>query len=266
MRQLAARPMELVRSRGLQAGQREFAVLLTRARRIYGTNSVRVADLFTSFGVALYNEGIDKDDLSLKTGSAKYLQAAVPAYRAAFTPKSPEVALALNTYADVELALHPDNPSIAESLLEEVASIRLKALGPANLETRAAMLELAEVRGSPAVVRGDPERLQNAINTFEQLIAIAPRTEVGLSAPRVRVTLAQVYARNGESQKAIAELRRAQSEMQSWSERERCSAGSSAVALVASDLEKSGEGSLADQLTGDEAYLKLLRCTPPIDD
>ena len=263
---LVAGPMAAVRSTGLQAGQLEFAALLAKTRRIHGARSVRVADLLTSFGVSLYSEGIDKGGLSLKSASAEYLQAAVPAYRAAFSPKHPEVAVALSTYADVELALHPDNPSVAEPLLEEAAAIRLKALGPAELETRAAILSLAEVRGSPVIVKGNPERLREAVNTFEKLIAIAPKDEAGLSAPRIRVALARTYARNSENAKAVAELRRAQSEMQGWREGERCSSQSGAIAMVASDLQKNGQGALAEQLTGGEDYLKLLRCTPPIRD
>src|SRR3954447_20112846 len=84
MERLAARPMAVVRSAGLQGGQLEFDRLLATARRTNGAKSVRVADLLTSFGVALFSEGIDKDDQSLKTASVEYLRAAVPAYRAAF--------------------------------------------------------------------------------------------------------------------------------------------------------------------------------------
>src|SRR5438270_10838767 len=54
MGRLAARPMAVVRSAGLQAGQTKFDDLLAVSRRTHGAKSVRVADLLTSFGVALY--------------------------------------------------------------------------------------------------------------------------------------------------------------------------------------------------------------------
>lgn len=266
LRRLTTRPMAIVRSAGLQAGQAAFAGLLAKARRTYGAKSVRVADLLMSFGVALYTEGLDEDSPSLKAAAAEYLKAAVPAYRAAFSPKHPEVALALNSYADVELALHPDNPSIAEPLLEEAAAIRLKTLGPGSLETRLALLGVAEIRGNPVVVKGDPERLRKAVAAYERLIAIAPKDEAGLSAPRVRVSLAQTLARNGQSERAVAELRRARAEMRDWSEGERCSAQSNAVTSVAEDLRQNGKQALADQLTNDPGYLEQLKCTPLIYD
>lgn len=266
MDRLVKRPMAVVRSAGLPDAQLAFSALLANARRMHGANSVRIADLLTAFGVALYIEGINRDNLALTTASTEYLRDAVPAYRAAFSPKHPEVALALVSYADAQLALNPDNPFSVEPMLEEAVAIRFNSLGPSNLETREAMLRLAEVRGSPAIVKGDRERLQRAVSSFENLIAIAPKDEAGLSAPRVRVGLAETYAKNGQSEKAVAELRRAQSEMEGWSEGERCASQSGAVSLVASELKKNGHEALARQLLEDTDYLKQLKCTPPIYD
>lgn len=147
MEQLVARPMSILRASGLVAAQKDFDALLAAAVQAHGKGSVEEADLLTSFGVELFLADIDEDDASDAQASLEYLKRAIPAYRAAFGPRHPEVAVALNSYADALLQVKGDAAlQEGEAALEEAYSIRVAALGPDNGETKSNARHLARLR------------------------------------------------------------------------------------------------------------------------
>jgi hypothetical protein len=225
MDQLASAPLAVVRRDGLPAGRVAFERLLARTRARRGAGSVAAADLLTAFGVGLYGLGFTTDDRQMKEASLLYLDAAVPAYRLAFGAAHPEVAVALNSYADVLQALNEDDPpQRVEDALEEAYRIRLAALGPANLETLANQRHLAEIRGLPSRTRGDPARIEAVAETLRQVIARAPNDERLLhdSAPAAHAALARMYAQNGLVDEAREQLRIAADMTRGWDETQRC--------------------------------------------
>jgi len=97
-----------------------------------------------------------------------YVERAIPAYRAAFGPRHPEVALALNSYATLLHNFHDKAlDTAAEAALVEAISIRREKLGPDNPETKTAEAELAQLR--------DPEAngLDDALKAMEQAAGAA---------------------------------------------------------------------------------------------
>lgn len=225
MATLVSGPMRAVEREGLSAGKAAFERLLAVARTAHGPRSVEVADLLTSFGVSLYSFGLDSDDRGIREASLPYLEAAIPAYRAAFGAADPEVAVALNSYADAQVALHEnDPPDSADAALEEAYRIRLGAFGPANPETLASLRYLARLRGDPARTRGDRAHIDAAAELYRQLITRSPNDpQMGyLSSPYARSALARMYARNGMPTEAREQLRLAVGEAASWPIEERC--------------------------------------------
>ena len=263
MDELVRRPMALVEAEALAAGQKAFEQDLSAARKRYGERSVEVADLLTSFGVNLYILGLNQDDLQLKQASLAYLKEAIPAYRASFGPNHPEVAMALNSYDDVDLALHEDDPpEEAEVALEEAYRIRLAALGPDNAETRSSLFALADLKGHPARTEGEPRRIAAAADLFKQLIAVTPNEpELGMeSAPLRRFSLAQMYARNGMGSEAVAEARSALQEIEAWPPADRCFVTNFEMARLAGTLTDNGHETLARTLTDGGELERLLAC------
>jgi len=217
--------LSIVQSRGLAAGKADFERRLAAARARHGAQSVEVADLLTSFGVGLYNIASSTDDRQLKAESIHYLEAAIAAYRAAFGDAHPEVALALNSYADAQIALNRENPPpSAETALEEAYRIRLRALGPTNFETLANLRYLAMLRSRASWTRGEPARIEAAAALFLELIARSPAHAQPeyISAPAGRVALALMYAQNRMPTEAREQLRLAVEQAGSWPRYERC--------------------------------------------
>lgn len=172
-----------------------------RAR--HGANSVQAADLLTAFGVGLYILGMDRAAIS-------YLEAAIPAYRAAFGGAHPEVAVALNTYADAQSQLHPDNPPEGiDALREEAHRIQSAASGPRSLHALATLRYLAVLKGHPSRTWGDPARIEAAAALFRQLISLSPdeANPEHLSARYARTALARMYAQNRMANEAREQLR-----------------------------------------------------------
>jgi hypothetical protein len=81
MEQLVAGPMSVFRKSGLVAARKDFDTLLAGAVKAHGKGSVEAADLLTSFGVQLFEAGID-DDTAVAKASLDYLKRAISAYRA----------------------------------------------------------------------------------------------------------------------------------------------------------------------------------------
>ena len=147
MKRMVQGPMKIVRERGLAMGRENFDRLLTSTESRSGAGSVRAADLVTAFAVELYLEGLNQDDDAEKLAARDYLRDAIPRYRKAFGPKHPEVAVALHTFADADVALHDNRLTPeAEGALEEALQIRRASLGPQDRETLATERRLTRLR------------------------------------------------------------------------------------------------------------------------
>ena len=147
MEQLVEEPMTAVRERGLAAGETEFSRLRSIADARYGSNSVRIADLRTAFGVELYYEGRTADDPALLRAARRHLHEAIASYRTAFGPDHPEVAVALHSFADIDIELHGGHATPqAKDALREALQIRRAALGLRNHETLATERRLESIR------------------------------------------------------------------------------------------------------------------------
>jgi hypothetical protein len=144
---MVAGPMSAVREHGLARGDAAFERLLAGEKARDVSNRVRIADLYMAYGVTLYTEWTEKDDPVLLKASRDRIRASIPLYRAAFGSTHPEVALALNSFADVDLELNGDHSLEAEPALREALRIRRATLGAANAETLATEARLESIRG-----------------------------------------------------------------------------------------------------------------------
>lgn len=263
MKELVKQPMLLVETKGLTVGQEAFERAVSTTRKVHGEQSTEVADLLTSFGVSLYILGLDDDNVRLKQASASYLKAAIPIYRASFGAEHPEVAVALSSYADVELALHKNNPPPdAEAAIKEAYRIRLAALGPDNAETRSSLFSLAELKGHPAQTLGDAERISAAADLFIQLIALTPNEpKLGMeSAPLRRFALAQMYAQNDMGREATDQARLALQQIETWPAADRCFFANFGIARLASTLAINHNEELARTMTDGKEFERLMAC------
>ncbi|HEV2746265.1 MAG TPA: tetratricopeptide repeat protein [Allosphingosinicella sp.] len=149
MERLVAGPMAAVREDGLAAGDAVFERLRAAEAARSGPAGVGVADLLTAYAVELYGEWVSTEDRALLQASRDRLLAAITAYRAAFGPDHPEVAVALHSFADVDIPLNDGRATPqAEAALREALRIRRAALGPRHPETRAAEDRLASIAGA----------------------------------------------------------------------------------------------------------------------
>ncbi|MFN3388382.1 MAG: tetratricopeptide repeat protein [Allosphingosinicella sp.] len=139
-----AAPMATVEEKGLAAGQAEFERLHRATLTRFGPDSVEAADLLMAFGLGLHEKWTFTEDRRFLAAAHGYVRASVPAYRRAFGSDHQEVALALNSFADLDLVLHERRPT-PESLaaLRETLEIRRRALGPRHPETKAVRTQLA---------------------------------------------------------------------------------------------------------------------------
>jgi tetratricopeptide (TPR) repeat protein len=225
MAELVAGPMAIVERRGLVAGKASFDRALAAMRARHGANSVQVADLLIAFGVGLYNFGMERDDQPIKEAAIPYLEAAIPAYRAAFGDAHPEVAVALNSYADAQSELHRDNPPASvDSAREESYRISSAASGPTSVQALATLRYLAVLKGHPSRTRGDPARIEAAAALFRELISRSPeRAEPDyLSATAGRTAFARMYAQNRMANEAREQLRLAIEQVPSRDALDRC--------------------------------------------
>ncbi len=223
MAQLVTAPMSLVRSGDLKTASEIFERQIAAIREARGVGSVQEADLLMAFGVELFTE-TEVDEKDLQRAALPYLARSVEVYRAAFGPVSPEVALALNSYADVLLVLNESKPTAeAEAALQEALRIRMAVLGRRNIETVATRAHLARLHGHPSVVKGDRERLARAAAEYEVAISDAPTSASArdASAPMLRLSLAQMYLDNDERSLARKEAALAKAGMGAWTEAER---------------------------------------------
>ncbi len=233
---LVAVPMSVVEAQGLAAGVAAFERLLSETVAAHGDGSVEVADLLTAFGVDLYVSGGETGNREIRRRSLTYLAAAIPVYRAAFGDAHPEVALALNSYANAELEIYDANPpESAEAALEEAYRIRLGVLGPTHVESLANLRSIATIRGHPSRTRGNRARIEAAGDLFRRLIELSPNDfEQGReSAPYAHAAFARMYARNGMVNEARTQLRLGAEKASGWEDIDQCMFAQTETTLVA---------------------------------
>ncbi len=221
---LVEQPMAVVRKSGLPAGEAAFDRLLTETKERKGPRSVEAADLLTAFGVQLYVENSVPG--SPESEAARhYLRDAVPAYIAAFGPNNPEVALALNTRADIERKQSPgDPPPLVEALLDQALSIRTQTLGPHNGETVATLTRLADIHALPHRLKRDPAGVVKTDSLYRRAIAGAlpgPEGDDLSNKAALEVRLAEFHARSGDPRVALTEVRNALAISKDWRPAER---------------------------------------------
>jgi len=141
------RPVALAEHGDLAAGEDALKALI----RPLGTSKddmIRRADLLTGFAVGLYQAETPNE--GLRVASFPYFRRAIAVYETALGPKSPEVALALNSYADAEVRAYDGAvPQDAIDAIARAYAIRRYALGPDNAETRIALRKWKEYRLFP---------------------------------------------------------------------------------------------------------------------
>jgi tetratricopeptide (TPR) repeat protein len=189
------------------------------ARKLVDTAEARgdtmmVADLLTSYGVERFVDGDQDRARDTRSAAIPWLREAVAAARRAWGPDHPETALALTDLGDVLRLVAPNAPGAeAEQALREAYAIRLKTLGPRNVETLASERALADILSAgppeaglrpgaavevPALYRGAAEGLASrgtAVPAAERL------------GPWIGLALAE--ARTGRPAEAMADYERA---------------------------------------------------------
>jgi hypothetical protein len=147
MEQLVGAPMALVRQGKRSAADALFRAQLARAAATDPSHRDE-ADLLTAYGVLLYTEGLqDTAQDELRRAAIPWLRQAVAATRAAWGPRHPETALALQDLGDALRGLDPDHiPAEAEQAIAAAYAIRLATLGAEDRETKASLQALGQVR------------------------------------------------------------------------------------------------------------------------
>lgn len=219
MERLVGEPMAVVRDKGLVAGQAAFDRLLTETRARKGRNSVEAADLLTSFSVQLYVENSEPGSAEFEA-ARRYLKDAVAAYVAAFGPDHPEVALALNSRADLERQMSLEDPSpLVDDLLQQALRIRTQSLGPRDAETVANAVQLASIYALPNRLKRDPGGVARADAYYRRAINGAlpgPEGDGRSNKAAIELRLAEFHARSGDATVALAEARKALAISKGW--------------------------------------------------
>lgn len=176
MEELVAAPVAAVR-----AGKWDKAVAMLeadRARVAGQAAAITCADLDESFGVLVYTEGLTGGPSRLKADALPFLERAVGSYRAALGDRHPEVALALQSWADVLIALdRAGNAPRARQAYCEAFRIRFAALGPTDKNTGAALAEV--LRLAPAGT-ADADTMRQIERTSPRLGKVPKSKDEGL--------------------------------------------------------------------------------------
>jgi hypothetical protein len=246
---LVAGPARLIREGRIEAAERAFEILLARRR----PGTAAASDRLTAFGLEMFMSG----DAAARERSVSYFARAVAAARTAFGPNHPEIALSLNTYADAQTEIWPDDPPrAADAALAEAYRIRLAALGPRNVETLANLIGLADLAGLPSRTGGDPARIETVAAQYREALRTAdnrrgPAYGYEYNDFAISLRLAGMYGRNGLREPAVAALRRA---IQSFrlqrgrAEDDPCFAFSRQVMEMNGLLDDPGQDALAKEL------------------
>lgn len=204
---MVERPMAQIEAGDLAGGIATFEAMAAAARARGGAHSLAEADLLIAFGAQLHSQAVDSGDRGYSERALSYLQRATEAYRALFGPDHPEVATALNSWADVERYLRPHAPAAAEAALEEAYRIRRAALGPSHQETLWTGIYLASTRSRLAWTRDEPARIERISADLLEIAALsrasdaATARELPVVAQLRRVDL---YARHRRWASALA--------------------------------------------------------------
>jgi tetratricopeptide (TPR) repeat protein len=231
---MVAGPLDLAERGDLSGAQREFETLLKRSR------PEEESDLLTAFGVGLHSLGDAEEDDPYRRASIPYLERSVPAAIRRFGSGHPEVALALNTYADALRSLSPDDPPRqVDQAYARAFAIRERTLGRINAETLFALFRLAQVQGLPSRTGGDPARIERAAAMFRAVIQgreANPDQPSSESAENVRLSLVEMYVRNRDMAKAVEVARTTElvDARRNW----RCDVGIGRAAIAAALKEK----------------------------
>lgn len=263
MEALVGQPIGLVRSGNLAGGERAFEQLLAREIASRGDGSVEAADLLTAFGVLVYAAGVEAGDDALREKSLSYLERSIPAYRTAFGADHPEVAVALNTYADAETEIRGGSASIeAERALEEAYRIRVASLGPQHTETLASLSGLARLRGHPSRTGKDPAKVREAAAMFRTVIAGRPsgtEPELFENKTTARFGLATLYVRNGLIGDALDTAARAVQQAEVEGPAAACVATTESLVFIGV-LQEEGFAREAEKLLSGRDPARLLNC------
>lgn len=117
-------------------------------------------------------------------------------------------------------------------------------MGENDSGARQIMRIMAENNGLPARTGRDPARIASVAAEFEGLIAISPLITHGNirdSAGAVRFELAEMYARNGMVDQAVAEAAKARKLVLSWPDDYRCGGIEILMAPIERALEEGGD-------------------------
>lgn len=154
MARMVEAPMRALDDHGLAAGQARFERLHRSTIAREGANSVEAADQLMAFGLGLHDRWSTTGDERLLAAARDHVAQSIPHYRSAFGPAHPEVALALHSFATVDLLLNDGQPSReALAALREAREIRRRALGPEHPETLAAQAELRSLLAARRSIR-----------------------------------------------------------------------------------------------------------------
>lgn len=271
MEALVAGPMARVRAGDVAGGQRAFETLLDDTSRRHGTGSAEAGDLLMSFGVMVYTEGLipstgSEADNRLRASSLPYLRRSVEAYRRAFGPDHPLVAVALHSLGQALADLAPDDPPAeAEASLEEAYRIRLAALGATNPETLAALANVADIRGLPGRTGRDRARVAAVAVLYRQGLAQARRPMGAFPEEQPRfwyARLARLYVRNGQAAASLQVVTEAERASGAWA----CVDMSLLVAEIANLLEQEGFATEAQALGRRDHFDRAMECLDRQDD
>jgi len=204
--QLVAGPGNLLGEGNVEGAVAAFDRLLASATAAHGAQSLEAADLLTAFGVVMAGQADVHPGLDLRRRALDYLERSIPIYRRVFGRGHPEVAVALNSWADVERARRPHWPGPAEAALAEALRIRQASLGPRHRETLWTIIYLSDVRGRFALTGGVMTRAEPVAADLERAIALSAGSdaETARAYPVVaNLRLARLLARHGQASRAI---------------------------------------------------------------
>jgi hypothetical protein len=251
---LVARPIAQVEEGDVAGGVRTFEAMLAAARAARGADSVEVADLLMAFAAHLHALGMSSEESELLRMAVDYAGRSVPVYRAAFGAGHPEVAIALNSLADVHRRPNEkDPPQAAEDALAEAYRIRISALGATHKETLATRLYLAEVRGAPARLERDPALLDRVAADLEETARLAadsdPETAAEIPAA-AQLRRALLFARGGRTTEARQAFLAAEVAIPATDEFDMCLRMSRAAEEIADVLAAAGQSDKAAGVLG----------------
>jgi len=260
---LVEQPLSQAQAGDLEGGRRTFERMLRAAQARHGPNALEVADLLTSFGVLL-NQQDDAVVPGAARLSAGYLQRAIPVYRAAVGPSHPEVATALNSYADVLRLSRPEDPPVAaEQALAEAYRIRLVSRGPNHAETLWTILYLADIRGLPSRTEGEPARIRAVLAELDRAVQ---HSRLGDSASVERIPVAAdlrraiILARHGRPATAMRAFSSAVRGARASSDTQACMMPMLRRDELAEILEAQGESERARTVRDGDGLASLPSC------